>query len=344
MGRKTKIEWAGSTLNFITGCTRKSTGCDNCYAVFQSRWLAGMGQEKYKGLVNPGKLHFNGRVKLHPKVLEVPLRTKKPDVWFVNSMSDTFHEDVPFEFIARAFAMMALARQHTFLILTKRPDRMVEYLEQLNDGGGLDALDTIAAQHFGATYGQLNAFSSWPLPNVWLGTSVEDQEAAELRIPDLVMCPAPVLFLSMEPLLEHVDLRLDECWNPNDHYSLGERLGWVICGGESDDFPGQKARPMHPDYPRSVRDQCAMHDIPFLFKQWGAWLPWEPDTQPPFWNSQAGDFVDGHCIDFEEPGWMTLCYEHKGRLRFAKAKHVGKKKAGRLLDGKEHNARPPLQT
>ncbi len=174
------IEWTEATWNPVTGCTRASAGCDHCYAVFLTRRLARMGQEKYKGLVNPGKNHFNGVVKIHPETLEMPLRWKKSRTIFVNSMSDLFHPGVPTAFILKVFEVMKKAHWHKFQVLTKRPERAAE----------------------------LDAVIEWP-PNVWMGTSVEDDRVLH-RVDHLRRTSAHVRFLSLEPLIGPLpDLNLD---------------------------------------------------------------------------------------------------------------------------------------
>ncbi len=327
----TKIEWVknsdgtkGETWNPVTGCTRASAGCDHCYAVAMTRRLAAMGQPRYQGLLGIGKGHFNGVVKCHPDVLEKPQHWKKPRMIFVNSMSDLFHPSVPDWFVGNVFETIHWCPQHIFQILTKRPERVPHVL-------GPDGCGVYAAE------GPVPC----PLPNVWLGTSVENQATADERIPHLLRCPAAVRFLSCEPLLGALD-GLDKylrcpicCYTPRDvseqmDHRLcsgpGPGIHWVIVGGES----GPGARPMHPDWARSIRDQCIAAGVPFFFKQWGEWLPidqpWIQKSPAPLapnerWLNLAG----GHGFHGEEV-W---------RMR-----RVGKKKAGRLLDGREWNEMP----
>jgi len=293
----TAIEWTDETWNPVTGCTKVSPGCDHCYAERIT--------ERFHG---PGSFE---KVVLHPERLDMPLRWRKPRMVDVNSMSDLFHDDVPDEFIARAFEVMGAARQHTFQVLTKRPGRMASLLARWSTGeetyrrpdGIIDvnALPIDAAKD-AAEWG----CGPWPLPNVWLGTSVESQNWADVRIPKLLETPAAVGFLSCEPLLGPIDLtrwvgacpscgtmrkperndehREDELnWtlrNPLRCVECGEVCGfedwredplvgidWLIVGGES----GPGARPMHPDWARSLRDQCVAAGVPFFFKQWGEW-------------------------------------------------------------------------
>lgn len=229
MAENSKIEWTDRTWNPITGCTRVSLGCDNCYAVKMTKRLEAMGQtEKYGSLVNVGKDHFNGTVKCHEDALLLPLKWRKPQRIFVNSMSDVFHKGVPFEFIDKMFAVMALCPHLTFQVLTKRPERAAEYflnrtptgihgrdetcwdrIKEIANGveafrGSVDA-GRKCNESYRFNEGQMNLLSP-PLPNVWIGTSVEDQKTANERIPHLLRIPAKVRFLSCEPLLGPVDL------------------------------------------------------------------------------------------------------------------------------------------
>ncbi len=239
----TKIEWCDETWNVLTGCTRVSPGCENCYA---ERLAATRmkNHPRYHGVakMTPAGPRFTGEVREHHQLLDVPRRWRKPRMIFVSAQSDLFHPDVPAEFIAKVFATMAEARRHRFQVLTKRPERAADLL---NDPPG------------GTT---------WPLPNVWIGTSVEDQQRADERIPHLLNCPAAVRFLSVEPLLGPIDLRLEDCWIPDDCYELRERLHWVIIGGES----GPGARPMDIAWARSLVEQCRTAGVACFVKQLGA--------------------------------------------------------------------------
>lgn len=261
MGDKTRIEWTDATWGPVTGCTKVSSGCDNCYAESIATRFAGT------------KAYPDGfAVTLRPERLDQPLRWKRPRRIFVNSMSDLFHADVPDEYIARVWAVMALAPHHTFQVLTKRHGRMRSLLssvrwEDLLIGTGMWPIDHDPAK---------------PPSNVWLGVSVEDQKTADLRIPALLETPAAVRWLSCEPLLGKVDLRgLMQCFHCKTGHMFGpcgrhgrplpygvlskRHIDWVVVGGES----GPRARPMHPDWARSLRDQCAAAGVPLVFKQWG---------------------------------------------------------------------------
>lgn len=277
MSDNSSIEWTDASWSPITGCTRVSPGCDHCYSAALSKRLAAMGQKKYQGIV--GKGHFNGVVKTWYDELSKPLNWKKPKMIFVNSMSDTFHKDVPFEFIDQIFLTIERTPWHTYQILTKRPDRMAEYttrhVRELYD----NALTMAQLAHV------------WPLPNVWLGTSVEDQQRADERIPWLLKCPASVRFLSCEPLLSAVDLQslpdpLNEpgwkfdCLRPyrwrecrpsgfvdDPTWNDGRpRIDWVIVGGES----GHGARPCNINWIRSISQQCAAAGVACFVKQLGS--------------------------------------------------------------------------
>ncbi len=254
MSDGSKIEWTEASWNPVTGCTKVSPGCDHCYAeTFAERWRG-----------TPGHHFENGfDVTLRPERLEQPLRWKRPRRIFVNSMSDLFHESVSTTFIAAAFDVMRKTPQHTYQILTKRHARMRSLARTAAFGEG------------------------WPLPNVWLGVSVEDQKWADIRIPALLDTPAAVRFLSCEPLLGPVKLPIIEEYDgctcgvgPAGYYGMHERgcgtepgpawdrLHWVIAGGES----GPGARPCEMGWLRSLRNQCAEVGVPFFCKQLGTVL------------------------------------------------------------------------
>ncbi|MDM2398136.1 phage Gp37/Gp68 family protein [Mycobacteroides abscessus] len=299
MGDKTGIEWTDATWNPVTGCDKVSPGCDRCYAeTFAERWRGTEGHYFETGF----------DVQLRPDKLALPLRWTKPRKVFVNSMSDLFHDKVPDEYIARVFAIMALAPQHTFQLLTKRHGRMRSLLSSHAFWGrvGVAGLDRdVWLPQAGVSLDQHY------LPNVWLGVSAEDQKRADLRIPALLETPAAVRFVSAEPLLGPINLYTDpiEAGSP----FWGSQLDWVIVGGES----GPGARSMHPDWARSLRDQCVAAGVPFLFKQWGEWTP----------NT-------GH----RYRDWANLSDPHAFVMR------VGKKAAGRELDGRTWDQYPEAAT
>lgn len=237
----TKIEWTDRTWNPVTGCTKVSPGCDNCYAEGIARRFAG------------SKAFPQGfDVTLHPERLTAPLRWRTPARVFVNSMSDLFHDDIPDDFIAKVFAVMAATPQHTYQILTKRHGRMRALLghrywhERVTDAVfGLPVAARVAAA--GNSWDRPTNRVALPLPNVWLGVSVEDQKRADLRVPALLETPAAVRFLSCEPLLGAVDLSLWLTLAPEMR-----RLHWVIVGGES----GAGARRMELDWAEEIVEQC----------------------------------------------------------------------------------------
>lgn len=250
----TAIEWTEETWNPVTGCTKVSAGCDNCYAERIT--------ERFHG---PGSFE---QIVLHEDRLEKPLRWRKPRTVFVNSMSDLFHADVSKEFIARVFATMALTPRHTFQVLTKRPSRAnlvmwdAHFPELVRE-----AVDDILGDYPVTPRGVYD----WPLPNVWLGVSVEDQETAVKRIPELLRLPAAVRFLSCEPLLSPLTFRWAP-WAPlrgANHLDGLRALDWIIVGGES----GLAARPMDDRWVRTIRDECVEAGVPFFFKQWGGRTP-----------------------------------------------------------------------
>ncbi len=260
----TNISWTSETWNPITGCSKVSPGCAHCYAENLSLRF-GWSKKPW----TPENAEEN--VILHPERLSKPLSWRKPSRVFVNSMSDLFHELVPFEFIDKVFAIMALTPQHTYQVLTKRPERMKEYAATDNRIGLIAA----AAQHLmwdDTLKGNLAFPLDYPLPNVWLGTSVENQRWADERIPHLLQTPAAVRFLSCEPLLGPVDLwgaRYEWPMNAGGYgsaFAWGRGIQWVIVGGES----GPNYREMDLQWARDIRDQCEAAGCAFFFKQQSA--------------------------------------------------------------------------
>lgn len=360
MATDTSIEWADKTWSPIIGCDRVSPGCDACYAINTARIresnphpaiaaaFAGTTQRTDNGI------DWSGRVNLLDNRLTEPLRWKKPRKVFVNSLSDLFHKAVPTKFIAKVFAVMALTPQHTYQVLTKRHGRMRSLL---NETAFVDAVrEQMYALDAYATLAR-GALSTWPLPGVWLGVSVEDQKRADLRIPALVDTPAAVRFLSCEPLLGPVDLT---AWMPTGHASWrcqgpdcrrfysgplqqhcpdcgregywtgshtgngrpnGQPIGWVIAGGES----GRGARPMSPDWARSIRDQAQAAGVPYLFKQWGEYAPT---------GYMAIGAREKGCVFVGDP---IDDLGHRWEMR-----RLGKKAAGRELDGRTWDQFPAV--
>lgn len=278
MSDKTKIEWSDATWNMLYGCARVSPGCENCYAEKHCHRFSGEGQ-RHEGLTVLGGTgpRWTGKIQLAPERLDVPLRWKRPRMIFTNSLSDLFHKDVPFAFIAQVFGVMAAAPQHTFQVLTKRADRMVEFFEWLHSEFPGSPGHGCAFFALGVGHKSIKQLAApgvkipWPLPNVWLGVSAENQKYADERISLLMRCPAAVHWVSAEPLLGPIDfIKTSKHWGP-----AGERvmkmprwpgLGWVVVGGES----GPGSRRMDPKWARSIRDQCEELRVPWLFKQLGS--------------------------------------------------------------------------
>jgi protein gp37 len=278
MSARTGIEWTDTTWNPVTGCTKVSPGCKNCYA---ERITERFGRQKFTDVV------------LHPDRLDAPLRWRKPRRVFVNSMSDLFHEEIDFEFIAAVFGVMARASTHTFQVLTKRPKQMRQWLKWINAEGTpslccASKLLDAEREHVGdggpihCTWGPMPD-APWPLPNVWLGVSCEDQERADERIPLLLQTPAAVRFVSAEPLLGPIDFmrKVELAASGLRHYMV-DQLDWIIVGGES----GPGARPMDLAWARSIVEQCKAADVPCFVKQLGrSWAySWSP----------AGDLKGGN--------------------------------------------------
>ena len=279
MGDKSSIEWTDATWNPVTGCSKVSPGCAHCYAEALTRRYA-------KAWGVPGlpwtPANAAENVILRPDRLEQPLRWKKPRMVFVNSMSDLFHEQVPIDYIARIFAVMRLATEHTFQVLTKRPERMREVLT--NPLFPLLVADAIGTDHQG--HEGVIADPHVELPNVWLGVSIENRRYVD-RADVLRETPAAVRFISAEPLLgplvaegHHVrmpgldaeSLR-DEWWEWPDDYEGPDLnlngINWLIVGGES----GPGARSLKGQWVRDLQDIASMADTAFFFKQWGGRTP-----------------------------------------------------------------------
>ena len=321
----TKIEWADESWNPVTGCTKVDEGCRNCYAERMSKRLAGR-------CGYPADDPF--RVTLHPDRLNKPLHWKKPRRVFVNSMSDLFHKDVPDGFIDQVFAVMALASEHEFMILTKRPERMRGWFDRIRNYGDEKPFGRrigegkyIASQY--SAWIDAEEFYPWPLPNVWLGVSVHDQKSADERIPILLQTPAAHRFVSQEPALGAVDFRrsthigfANRQREQGIGYAEATKLHLIITGGES----GPGARPMHPDWVRSIRDQCAAAGVKFVHKQNGAFLPFQVAT------CMEGVSLNGEVVNVESP--LRQDDDVPGSIEMIR---VGKKAAGRLLDGVLHD-------
>lgn len=317
---KSKIEWTDRVWNPVTGCTKVSQGCKNCYAET-------MANRFWKGR------KFTD-VQCHQDRLTQPLSWKKPSMVFVNSMSDLFHEDVPFLFISSVFSVMADMDMHTFQVLTKRPDRIIEFIHWKKNNLQID----------------------WaPSSNVWLGVSIEnDRNYDRLNsLGRIKLITGVTTFVSYEPALGLV--------NMYDWFNYETRNGarislidWFIAGGES----GANARPPHPDWFRIMRDQCIRYGVPFFFKQWGAWaVDQHVSFNGPFnhgfiYHTKPKEFrcitIDGYSEKYfdildgsnEAMKPQKITKETPNAWWMAK---VGKKAAGRLLDGIEWNELPEVK-
>lgn len=342
MGDGTKIEWTDATANVVNGCSLASPGCTNCYAMK----MAGTRLRTHpsrKGLTTQTKAGpvWNGIVRFNERALQDVLGWKKPRMIFWNAHGDLFHESVPDEWIDRCFAAMAATPHHIHQVLTKRSARMRAYLSDAGVAGRVS----------------YEGRAGWPLRNVWLGVSVEDQDRADERIPDLLAAPAAIRWLSCEPLLGPIDLTaIDVTASERGAEPSGlilldaltgvhrdaddsiegvlgcpdPHLDWIVVGGES----GSRARPMHPAWARSLRDQCSDAGVPFLFKQWGEWHPSEQHADcemreiMAFRGDHSQEWRPGNATYWAgQDGWQGMC-------------RIGKKAAGRRLDGIEHNDFP----
>jgi protein gp37 len=344
----TGIEWTEETWSPATGCSAVSPGCRNCYAARMARRLDGRGvgydgTTKAKSSRLGAAAMWTGRVNWLPARLEVPLRWRRPRTVFVCSMADLFHEHLDFHRIAAVFGIMAATPHHTYQVLTKRAERMHAFFDWLAShsfplspgtrplvsiAGDIPELiadyakEELAGNTNGHLLERITAAKEWPLPNVWLGASAEDNKRLHQRLGYLMDTPAAVRFLSCEPLLEALDFEdgptsPDSTMAPWSNLELG-LIHWVIAGGES----GAGSRPPHPAWFRKLRDDCAEAGVAFFFKQWGSWAPLET------W-SKAGIATAAELAIRRrelEDGVEMVC--------------VGKAKAGRRLDGKLHEELP----
>jgi protein gp37 len=350
---KSTIEWTDATWNPVRGCSRITTGCGGpnheggCYAEKIAARFSDPGQP-FHGFAErtPHGGRWTGKLALIEDQLTLPLRWKKPRRIFVNSMSDLFHESLPDEAIDRVFAVMALSPQHTFQVLTKRAARMRDYCSQLGRHHSIDRVSLAMKRYHPNSPGAFYTLENgcWHFANVWLGVSAERQEEADERIPHLMNTPAAVRFISAEPLLGPIDLigtlarYQDSPQKRGCSVPLGRQLlDWIIVGGES----GSKARPMHPQWAQDIRDQCAEAGVPFFFKQWGEWTPHKPVAG----GDLGGDVRAGRVRIVHPTGQsdVEVSIATGGHSTIPGSRYmarIGKKAAGRSLDGREHSEFP----
>ena len=333
---RSKIEWTDATWNPIIGCSPVSKGCDNCYAARMASRLSGDYESPgyYFDVIEKGR--WNGEtVRREPKFN--PLTARKPRTIFVCSMGDLFHESVQDEWIDRVMAVIASAQNHRFMVLTKRPKRMLKYFDEM-----YRSLDDRCCERAIRVLGADMSYPRPPLKNLALGVSVSSQEDAGRWVSILLRTQAAYRFVSYEPALGPVDFTTFSYMIDRQSYDFNALTGKVVTKGGGFNIPeidlvimggesGPNARPMHPDWARSVRDQCEAAGVPFHFKQWGEWHP-EPlgfseqrQAEPRHlcWVTPDGRFSDIGIGKKEDDSLLMY--------------RAGKKKAGRFLDGQEHN-------
>ncbi len=344
MSENSKIEWTDSTFNPWIGCTKVSPGCAHCYAETlmdtrygRVKWGKGNPRQRtseanwnlpLKWNRDAGRALENWKTAVENGAgMEMPHRPRV----FCASLADWLDDEVPIEWLADLLTLIHDTPNLDWLLLTKRPENWYSRIKQVSQHlvGKLpsDVFYWLADWREGRNF----------IPhNIWIGTTVEDQERADQRIPALLKIPAAVRFLSCEPLLGPVDLwgaryphaGGGQCGAISSWHKEGDGIHWVICGGES----GKDARPMHPDWARSLRDQCQAAGVPFLFKQWGEWVNAGCEAfgkvQPRAitWIRHDGSRW-ANCPEDENADCVTLSC-------------VGKNAAGRILDGREHNEFP----
>jgi protein gp37 len=372
MANATPIEWTNWNWNPFVGCTKVSEGCRNCYAMRMASRIANAAQralrdgkpltdvqEAYRKVVmwkrggkTPADNHdvavakWNNEIAVIESVLMLPLRWKTRRIIFADSMSDLFHEKVTDADLDRVYAIMSLCPHLTFQILTKRPERAARYLNDPMTWVRVNAVLWSMCKPV------LKGAGPVKLPNVWLGTSCEDQPAADARILWLLQCPAAIHFLSLEPLIGPIDLTrvaqaskglstrwidalAGDAWvsgpNGTEIYAGVPHgaIDWVIVGGES----GPGARAMHLDWARSLRDQCVAGRVRFFFKQFGAWLPGEAERE----GDQILRVAYQHGRTYEgDPGANSRIHV-EGDFVYL---HLSKHDSGRLLDGRTWDEMP----
>lgn len=321
-----KIEWTEETWNPFVGCSKVSEGCKNCYAEKMAYRLTNMALKKesfdscdgYLHVINIDKKCWNGKTFFQHSQLSKPFKRKKPTKYFVCSMSDLFHEDNDFVDILKVWYVMCQNPHHIFQVLTKRPDRVIEFYRYIGKKCKDDGLDSVPSDS--------NDYIDYvETPNhVWIGVTVENQEMADKRIPILLDIPAKTRFLSCEPLLDNINFPLYDGWVPtynNPDNSGGDKeawpmiydLSWVVIGGES----GSNARPMHPNWAKNIIAQCEAANVPVFFKQWGEYAP--SDNLPLSIVLKLKNHI------FND---KTIVYR------------IGKKKSGNIINGTKYEQYP----
>lgn len=330
MSENSKIEWCHHTFNGWIGCTKVSPGCLNCYAERDNArrkwnklgWGKGVPRHRTKTWGDP--VRWNKQASKEGRAIHYATHaTYMPEIRprvFCSSLSDWLDDEVPIEWLADLLELIRTTPNLDWLLLSKRPGKWRPRLERVMEETcwNLELVDWVYQWLGQVSTRALLPVAPVPPANVWIGTTVEDQQRADERIAQLLSIPAKVRFLSCEPLLGPVNLGFSCSFASNAYRSYSLRdLDWVICGGES----GPGARPMQAAWARSLRDQCQAVDVPFLFKQWGEWLP----------QCQYPDII----ADIDPDNWCHAASRDGGPTR-----HIGKKNAGRLLDGKEWNGYP----
>lgn len=350
----TKIEWAQSVWNPTRGCSKVSHGCNNCYAIRMAHRLAHMPAtaQRYAGLAKKTEhgLEWTGTVATDESALHIPVKNKKPTIYFVDSMSDIFHASVPFAFIDRIFAAMAASPQHVFIVLTKRPEQAFKWFnyqdkEWANEGmQGTERIRYQALHTLGINI--LAENFAWPLPNVIMGVSIESQKYIE-RLHWLVRIPAATRCISAEPLLGELDLHFTRIAfekASEDFLNLPTKdllypkgsIDWVIAGGES----GPGARPCNFGWATKLQQQCKKAGIAFFFKQWGEYLPLCEWYKKPFFTKNKTIYTAnerGQAVDVYD--YYKTAEKITDENTFYK---VGKKLAGSLLNGQQYRQLPEV--
>jgi protein gp37 len=377
MSNQSKIEWTDATWNVTSGCTKCSPGCNNCYALRDSWRMANNPNPKiqtpFLGTVEKvygnGELRWTGKINLNYDKLKQPIMWVKSRNIFVNSLSDLFHPDVPFDYIDKVIGVMAVSQPHTFQVVTKRLDRALTYMNGVNAERIAEAMRDVTPwgdpdKKYQWMVNRIN--TAWPLPNVWFLATCCNQEEAERNIGTLLQIPAAIRGVSIEPMLGSIDLVelniLKEdapllrynALKGEAHFSFGDggdavfdkncddkplargKLDWVICGGET----GKNARPMNPKWGRDLRDQCKGANIPFFFKSWGEFVPHTINQIAH--KEHAGQMVPYTTVSSTDRKWLgktrywCIPFDANDDYRDIDVmERVGKKAAGHLIDSEE---------